>query len=74
MDTAENTAKDISPGKEGRHVGKRVKRMEDKRFIQGRGNYLDDVELPNMLHMAIVHSPYAHATINGINTEEGSRH
>jgi aerobic carbon-monoxide dehydrogenase large subunit len=65
--------KDISPVKECKALGKRVKRLEDKRFIQGRGNYLDDVELPNMLQMAIVHSPYAHAKINSINTEEAMK-
>ena len=43
-----------------------MRRLEDPRFIQGAGNYLDDITLPGMLHMAIVRSPWAHATINGI--------
>jgi carbon-monoxide dehydrogenase large subunit len=60
--------KDISPAKECKALGKRVKRKEDRRLIQGKGNYLDDIALPGMLHMAIVHSPYAHARINGIDT------
>jgi carbon-monoxide dehydrogenase large subunit len=47
-------------------VGHSVKRHEDARFIQGGGNYLDDITLPGMLHMAIVRSPVAHAKINGI--------
>jgi carbon-monoxide dehydrogenase large subunit len=51
-----------------RGLGHSVKRIEDARFIQGRGNYVDDVVLPNMLHMAILRSPYAHATIKSIDT------
>jgi len=51
-----------------RWLGKSVKRKEDDRFIVGRGNYIDDVKLPGMLHMAILRSPFAHARINGIDT------
>lgn len=47
-------------------MGHRMKRKEDPRFIQGRGNYIDDIKLPNMLHMDIVRSPYAHARIRNI--------
>ncbi|HWI03231.1 MAG TPA: molybdopterin cofactor-binding domain-containing protein, partial [Acidimicrobiales bacterium] len=49
-------------------MGKSVKRIEDARFIAGRGNYVEDVVLPNMLHMAILRSPYAHAKINSIDS------
>ena len=48
--------------------GHSVRRLEDDRFIQGAGNYLDDVDLPGMLHMVIVRSPVAHAKINSIDT------
>ena len=44
-------------------MGHRMKRKEDPRFIQGRGNYVDDVKMPGMLYMDIVRSPYAHAKI-----------
>ena len=47
-------------------MGHRMKRKEDPRFIQGRGNYVDDVKLPGMLYMDIVRSPYAHAKILSI--------
>jgi carbon-monoxide dehydrogenase large subunit len=47
-------------------MGHRKKRKEDPRFIQGQGNYIDDVKLPGMLYMDIVRSPYAHAKINSI--------
>src|SRR5712692_2913001 len=51
-----------------RGLGHSVKRKEDDRFIRGRGNYVDDIKLPGMLHMAILRSPYAHATITSIDT------
>ena len=44
-------------------MGHRMKRKEDPRFIQGKGRYVDDVKLPNMVYMDIVRSPYAHAKI-----------
>ncbi|MEX0984777.1 MAG: aerobic carbon-monoxide dehydrogenase large subunit [Actinomycetota bacterium] len=51
-----------------RGIGHSVKRKEDDRFIRGRGNYIDDITMPNMLHMAILRSPFAHAKINSIDT------
>ncbi len=51
-------------------MGHRMKRKEDPRFIQGAGNYVDDVKLPGMLYMDIVRSPYAHAKILSIDTDE----
>ena len=50
-------------------IGHSVKRVEDARLIEGQGNFLDDIALPGMLHMALVRSPVAHARINGIDTE-----
>ena len=49
-------------------LGRSVKRKEDDRFLQGRGNYVDDITLPNMLYMSILRSPVAHARINSIDT------
>jgi len=51
-------------------LGHRRKRVEDMRFIQGHGNYIDDIKLPGMLYLDIVRSPYAHAKITSINTEK----
>jgi len=45
-------------------------RKEDARFIQGKGNYVDDIKMPEMLHMDIVRSPFAHARIKGIDKTE----
>src|ERR1700722_6886644 len=47
-------------------LGTPMKRKEDPRFIRGRGRYLDDIVLPNMLYLAIVHSPYPHARIQSM--------
>jgi aerobic carbon-monoxide dehydrogenase large subunit len=57
---------------ETRWLGRSVKRREDDRFIVGRGNYIDDIKLPGMLHMAILRSPIAHATITSIDTSKAS--
>ncbi|MDA8437018.1 MAG: aerobic carbon-monoxide dehydrogenase large subunit [Actinomycetales bacterium] len=46
----------------------RMHRKEDVRFLRGQGNYVDDVNLPGMLHSAILRSPYAHARIVSIDT------
>ncbi len=53
----------IEPEKELHAMGKSMKRKEDPRFIQGRGQYLDDIVLPRMLYLCLVHSPYPHARI-----------
>ncbi|MEM9328652.1 MAG: molybdopterin cofactor-binding domain-containing protein, partial [Bacteroidota bacterium] len=50
------------------YIGKSVKRVEDKRFITGKGRYTDDIKLPNMTHGCFVRSPYAHANINSVDT------
>ena len=47
-------------------MGESRKRKEDPRFIQGKGNYVDDIKLPNMVYMDIVRSQYAHARIKKI--------
>ena len=47
-------------------MGASRRRVEDNRFIRGKGNYIDDVVLPGMLHMEILRSPMAHARIRSI--------
>ncbi|MDI6097264.1 aerobic carbon-monoxide dehydrogenase large subunit [Actinoplanes sp. NEAU-A12] len=46
----------------------RMLRKEDARLLRGRGRFVDDVQLPGMLHLAILRSPFAHATIVSIDT------
>jgi carbon-monoxide dehydrogenase large subunit len=50
----------------GTLIGQEVKRVEDKALITGRGQYVDDLRLPGLLHIAIVRSPYGHAKINNV--------
>jgi aerobic carbon-monoxide dehydrogenase large subunit len=54
-------------------MGHPIKRKEDLRFIQGKGNYIDDVQLPGMVYGHMVRSPYAHARIKAIRTEEAKK-
>src|SRR5215207_1370859 len=49
-------------------VGHSVRRMEDERFVQGAGRYVDDIVLPGMLHLALLRSPVPHARIVSIDT------
>jgi len=50
-------------------IGQPVRRVEDQRFLTGRSRYVGDIELPHMLHGAVVMSPHAHARIRGINIQ-----
>src|SRR3954471_13606210 len=52
----------------------RMLRKEDARFLRGKGNYLDDFNLPGMLHAAILRSPLAHARIVSIDTSAAEAH
>jgi carbon-monoxide dehydrogenase large subunit len=50
-------------------LGTRRKRVEDVRFTQGKGNYVDDLKFPGMLFGDFVRSPYGHARIKSIDKE-----
>ena len=50
-------------------MGCKRKRVEDARFTQGKGNYVDDLKFSGMLHGDFVRSPYAHARVKSINTD-----
>jgi len=49
-------------------IGQRVLRVEDRRFLVGEGKYVENLELPNALHVSFVRSPYPHARIVGVDT------
>jgi aerobic carbon-monoxide dehydrogenase large subunit len=51
-------------------VGQPIKRVEDPRFIQGKGGYVANIALPGMAVVAIKRSPYAHARIKKIDTSK----
>ncbi|MDX1601382.1 MAG: xanthine dehydrogenase family protein molybdopterin-binding subunit, partial [Anaerolineales bacterium] len=52
------------------YFGERIKRNEDPRLLTGRALFVDDVELPEMVHAAFVRSPYAHARIESVETDK----
>jgi carbon-monoxide dehydrogenase large subunit len=52
----------------------RMLRKEDARFVRGQGHYVDDLQLPGMLHGAVLRSPMAHARIVSIDTSAAEAH
>jgi carbon-monoxide dehydrogenase large subunit len=61
--TAERPAAEIGP-----EIGRDRRRKEDQRLITGRTRWTDNITLPGMLHLAMVRSPFAHATIVSVDT------
>ena len=57
-----------------KHFGARVARLEDPALLTGRGQFVDDINLPGALHAAFVRSPHAHARIRGHRQRGGARH
>jgi aerobic carbon-monoxide dehydrogenase large subunit len=55
-------------------VGARIKRREDPGLMRGLGQYVDDVKLPEILHVAILRSPHGHARIKSIDTAAARQH
>ena len=51
---------------EGAWIGASVGRREDPRLLTGRGRFIDDMELPGMLHAQFVRSTVAHATVTSL--------
>ncbi|MFZ5846591.1 MAG: xanthine dehydrogenase family protein molybdopterin-binding subunit [Actinomycetota bacterium] len=65
------TVTEVSTGstsEERREVGNARVRKEDQRLITGRTKWTDNLQLPGMLHLAMVRSPFAHARITSIDT------
>ena len=62
------TTLDETPATEEREFGKARRRKEDARLITGRTRWTDNIQLPGMLHLAMVRSPMAHARITSIDT------
>src|SRR5690606_13607004 len=53
-------------------TGTSVFRREDAKLLTGRGKYIADIQLPNMRHVAILRSPFAHARIVSIDTSQAA--
>ena len=67
MTTETQSTQERSQKLEG--LGTRRKRVEDVRFTQGKGNYIDDFKPPGMLFGDFVRSPYGHARVKSINKD-----
>src|SRR5215216_3832422 len=75
MASTEASTTDVAAETEERPIGfGRLRRKEDPRFIRGLGKYVDDVNLPGMLHGAVLRSPLAHARIKSIDTSAAMQH
>ncbi|HEX7420871.1 MAG TPA: xanthine dehydrogenase family protein molybdopterin-binding subunit, partial [Thermoanaerobaculia bacterium] len=55
-----------------RIFGSAIKRREDPRLVTGQARYTDDFDLPGMVYMSVVRSPYAHARIKRIDTKKAA--
>jgi carbon-monoxide dehydrogenase large subunit len=53
---------------EGGYIGAPIPRREDARLLTGRGTFVDDLEIPGVVHAAMVRSPYAHARVRRVDT------
>src|SRR6185437_11281991 len=58
------------PDMSGRFFGAAVTRVEDARLLTGTGHYVDDIELPGMLHAAFVRASFAHGRIRSIDKRD----
>jgi aerobic carbon-monoxide dehydrogenase large subunit len=50
----------------GRFIGKSMLRKEDQRLLTGKGEFIADLKLPEMLHAAFVRSQVAHGRIKSV--------
>ena len=55
------------------YTGQPLKRFEDPKLVSGQGSYVDDIQLPGLLHAAILRSPHAHARINRIDVSQAQQ-
>jgi carbon-monoxide dehydrogenase large subunit len=56
-----------------RPFGSSIKRREDPRLITGQGRYVDDLQLPGMVYMALLRSPHAHARLKAVRTDAAAK-
>ena len=53
-----------------KYIGASVKRVEDPRFVQGKGSYVANLHRPGMASVAVLRSPHAHARVLAVDTAE----
>ncbi len=57
---------DMGNSSQQKMIGRSLRRLEDQRFLTGRGRYVDDIVVADCLHGHVLRSPHAHAAIKGI--------
>ena len=72
--TGEHVASDVAADHPTPMGHGRMLRKEDARFLRGRGRFVDDIQLPGMLHGAVLRSPYAHARIVSVDASAAESH
>ncbi len=58
----------------GKYFGQPILRLEDKFLLTGNAKFIDDIEIPGMLHAAFLRSDFAHARIISIDVTEARKH
>ena len=72
MSEFDETTKTLNFDAPNSYVGRSVTRPNARRLAQGRGQYVDDIVLPRMVHVAYVRSPYAHAKVVRIESKKAA--
>ncbi|HYU27305.1 MAG TPA: xanthine dehydrogenase family protein, partial [Thermoanaerobaculia bacterium] len=72
MNDFDRSAKELNFDAPNSYVGRSVTRPNARRLAQGRGQYVDDIVLPRMVHVAYCRSPHAHARIVKIETRKAA--
>jgi len=67
------TLQDPLPTSSRRFVGRSVERVEDRSLVTGHTEFIDNVRLPDMLHCAILRSPYAHARVKRVDASAAAQ-
>src|SRR4029077_2445849 len=72
MSDFDETTKTLNFDAPNSYIGRSVTRPNARRLAQGRGQYVDDITLPRMAHVAYVRSPHAHAKIVSIKSKKAA--
>ena len=63
----------MSEGDRQPYVGRPLRRTEDRKLVTGRGQYVDDIKMPGLAHLAFLRSPHAHARVTSLRTDAARR-
>src|SRR5207244_11877992 len=68
-----STHKQTLPSAQPPWVGQPLQRKEEMRLVRGKGKFVDDIQLRDMLYLQFVRSPYAHAEIKNVDTSAAEK-